>query len=138
MPRWRLAGDVYQLATATGEAAPLSPTWPLDRPRRGQPAGAVVSLPPRLSQPTAYRGQKTGKQGTQGWAGPLAEMDALAVYHPGSHLDAASLRQPFFWPGSQGLTVRLQVAFALFPQGGRGVGAWERAHVPIHQKNDFE
>lgn len=40
--------------------------------------------------------------------------------------------RPRSWPGSPGYTIFSQMIFTIFPQRGRGGGAWGGAHVPIY------
>lgn len=62
----------------------------------------------------------------------MYELKTLAVYSPGSHLEAVSLW--LFLDQVAGQVPKVsQKAFTLFPtgqRGGRGVGAWEGDHVP--------
>ena len=68
--------------------------------------------------------------------GQSASAFSAVLHHPGSQprtvpvelfLDRGAVQVPRVGP-----TVHLLIAFIMFPQGGRGVGAWVGAHVPIY------
>lgn len=95
---------------------------------KSYPAGAIVSLPPWLSQHQVLQSTENREQGMQGAGMGLCKIKTLAVYNPGSHLEVVSL-WPFLWPSSQGFTAWLQMTFTRFPQGGRG--SWEHGKGPM-------
>lgn len=91
-------------------------------------------LPPRrvhyqVLQSTGNR--KTGPAGGGGRVCVRSKHRLCTIQAHRSSFSRASLR-PGCWPGSQGLTVCLQVAFTIFAEGA--AGSWSRggARVPIY------